>query len=83
MASTAIKPRGKDRNDFQHILGQIFLERGIDTLIDDEHFDIFGFADRKHQFRAKTQQTILMGGTRRPTRPSMTSSSSLLRPFLW
>jgi hypothetical protein len=29
-------------------------------MVDDDDFDVFGLADRKHQFGAKAQQPILM-----------------------
>jgi len=42
-------------------LGQVFLERRIDTLVDDEHLNLFRFANSEDQFRAKAQQAVFVG----------------------
>ena len=64
---------GEHRDDFQHILGQLFLETRLLALVDDHDLNALQFAQRKYQLGAKAHQTVLMilcisKGQREPAR---------------
>lgn len=60
MAASAVQPAGKDCGRLQHVIGQLFLERTGVTVVDDDDLDPPGFARREDEFRAKTQQAVLV-----------------------
>ena len=42
-------------DDLKNVFGQIFLERGVLTLVDDNDFDVFRFTNRKNKFCTESQ----------------------------
>ncbi len=43
--STPVESGRKDRDDFQHGLGQFLFKRGVLPLVENDHFHLLGLAD--------------------------------------
>gem|GEM_PF-3630863 len=57
--AAAVQPSGKHRNDFQDILGKVFLEGCIRPMVENDHLDILCLANGEYQFRAESKQPVL------------------------
>src|SRR4051812_42881802 len=44
--TSAIKTCSEDRDDLENILSQVFLERGVVALVQNDNLDAFGCAER-------------------------------------
>lgn len=60
MASTAIEMCAEDRDDFEHILHQIFFKATFLSRIENDDLCTKMLTEGKNQFRAKAQQAILV-----------------------
>ena len=45
MTPVSVEPGGKDRDDLQHVLGQLFLEARLFSLVDDNDLDALQLAE--------------------------------------
>ena len=66
MAPAAVKPGGKDCDNFQHIRNQFFLKSCLFGGIDDDNLRAEVFTKGKDQFRAKAQEAILVANDQPP-----------------
>ena len=62
VASRAVQPGGKDGDDLQHVLGQLFLEARLFALVDYHDFDSLQLAQHSenNKFSAEPQQAVLV-----------------------
>jgi len=56
----AVQPCAEHGDDLQHVLGEVFLERGVLALVEDDHFDVFRLTNGEDEFCAEAQQPILV-----------------------
>ena len=59
--AAAVQPGRKDRNDFEHVLGKLFLEARLLSFVNDDDLDALYFTQRENQFRAEAQKPVLVG----------------------
>ena len=58
--SRTIQTRIENRDDLEHVLGEIFVKGCITSFVDNDHFHILGFTYGKYKFCAESEQSILL-----------------------
>ena len=72
----------EDHDDFQDVLRQFLLERWRIALVDDHDLNALQFTQRKFQFRAQAQQSILVREYQPSNRPCENRIQQLLQARL-